>query len=484
MRKTISFVLAGVFALGLITGFGSEADAAITKEQEQLLQIARDGRKDSVSLSDLEVPDRFSGDWEGAEGCVIVHADAKIELPEADRIPAGTIARRNFTQDDADTLMQVLLKGNTLYEESGMTKRQIQDRLERYQAMQRGEIPLEGDSVTYENLPEVIERWTEYARTAPEDDAFRSPASTSFTRNNNAEEIRGRADVDGKIMHLFVSTLNDFWDHVSFYEENYGDSNGTWAQPVSLIPDDILSEPLTISISVEDALRQGNALVSELGFQQIVCDEINPVYFIAKNPHTVYSDDTLPPEYYDWTKLIIDTGYELHYVRCLNGSPIGYTPVPGTASPEDESFSGTWMYEYITLDITKDGLKCFQWFSPHTEPELLLEDAQLLPFDRIAELFSKMIMVKNNDVLYVNERNGFTTIRNYQINKAKLTLMRIRSKENVEEGLLVPVWDFWGTAHYEYDGWDNYGFTGDNVERIVLTINAVDGSVIDRELGY
>ena len=67
--------------------------------------------------------------------------------------------------------MQVLLKGNTLNEESGMTKRQIQDRLERYQAMQRGEIPLEGDSVTYENLPEVIERWTEYARTAPEDGA-------------------------------------------------------------------------------------------------------------------------------------------------------------------------------------------------------------------------------------------------------------------------------------------------------------------------
>ena len=62
--------------------------------------------------------------------------------------------------------------------------------------------------------------------------------------------------------------------------------------------------------------------------------------------------------------------------------------------------------------------------------------------------------------------------------------MRIRSKENIEEGLLVPVWDFWGTEHYEYDGWDNYGFTGDNVERIVLTINAVDGRVIDRELGY
>ena len=143
-----------------------------------------------------------------------------------------------------------------------------------------------------------------------------------------------------------------------------------------------------------------------------------------------------------------------------------------------------WMYEYITIDITEDGVKCFQWFSPHTEPVMLAEDSRLLPFNQVAEIFARMMMVKNNDVLYVNARNGFSTTRNFRIGKVSLTIMRIRDRENFDEGMLLPVWDFCGTVQYEYDGWDNYGFTGDHEERIFLTINAVDGSIIDRDLGF
>ena len=193
--------------------------------------------------------------------------------------------------------------------------------------------------------------------------------------------------------------------------------------------------------------------------------------------------DEVPTEE-EWNKLILTTGYELQYARCLNGLPISYTPVPGSASPENESFSGAWMYEFITIDITADGLKCFQWFSPHTEPVPEVEDTKLLPFEEIEEVFEKMIMVKNSDIQYVNERNGFTTTRIFHIDKVKLGLMRLRSKEDLEQAVLVPVWDFWGTESWEYDGWDNYGYSGEITDEVILTVNAVDGSVIDRQLGY
>lgn len=45
--------------------------------------------------------------------------------------------------------------------------------------------------------------------------------------------------------------------------------------------------------------------------------------------------------------------------------------------------------------------------------------------------------------------------------------------------LLIPVWDFYGTEIYQRDGMDV-----PLEETIVLTINAIDGSMIDRELGY
>ena len=70
MRKTISLVLAGVLALALLPGFGKAENTAsvLTKEQEQLLQTAESRREDSVLLPELEVPDRFTGDWSGVEG--------------------------------------------------------------------------------------------------------------------------------------------------------------------------------------------------------------------------------------------------------------------------------------------------------------------------------------------------------------------------------------------------------------------------------
>ena len=121
----------------------------------------------------------------------------------------------------------------------------------------------------------------------------------------------------------------------------------------------------------------------------------------------------------------------------------------------------------------------FYWESPHTEPVLQVEDTQLMPFDQIADIFAKMIMVKNSDVQIANKRNVFDTVRNYEITKVKLGLMRIKAKDSFDEGLLVPAWDFWGHSVWEWQG-----ETSDFGEEIVLTINAIDGSMIDRELGY
>ena len=462
MKRNLSLLLLACLALGLLVGCQATPDtpAVVQKDQEQMLQTAQQGRDNSALLATLEVPERFTGDWTGVNGYVIVHADAEIILPNADKIPTGSIGRRDFTQEDADNLMRVLLKGNTLYEELGMTKQQALERLEQLQAMQRGEIPVDLDG-GYEALPGAIERWAEYARTAPDGDE-RVPAETSFvSKSENLEEIYGWTEVDGKKVHFFIQNCAGFLDHAAVFVDGYGDVNFSSAVAISLVQDE-LPEPLTVDFPLEDAIRQGDALMEELGFEHVVCDSAYPVLFTRSR----------------------ETGYELQYVRCLNGFPISWTPIRGGAVPEDESYSGAWHYEVITLDYTKDGLVYFYWESPHTEPVLQVEDTQLMPFDQIADIFAKMIMVKNSDVQYANERNGFITVRNFEVHKVKLGLMRIKAKDSFDVGLLVPVWDFWGTEKWEYDGWDNNGVDIENGEQILLTINAIDGSMIDRELGY
>lgn len=486
MKRILSMLILACLALGLLTGCQETPDtpAVIQKDQEQMLQTAQQGKDNSALLAALEVPERFTGDWTGVNGFVHVTADAEIVLPNADKIPTGSIGRRDFTQADAVNLMRVLLKGNTLYEELGMTKQQALERLEQLQAMQRGEIPVDLDG-GYDALPGAIERCAEYARTAPDGDE-RVPAETSFvSRSENLEEIKGWTEVDGKVMHFFVQNCPGYLDHANVFADGYGDLNSSHAIAFSMIPEDRLSEPLTVDFPVEDAIRQGDALIAELGFENVVCDAVYPVYFSKKDPTLAYETDAYGRLTENaWRSMILATGYELQYVRCLNGFPISWTPIRGGAVPEDESYSGAWHYEVITLDYTKDGLVYFYWESPHTEPVLQVEDTQLMPFDQIADIFAKMIMVKNSDVQYANERNGFITVRNFEVHKVKLGLMRIKAKDSFDVGLLVPVWDFWGTEKWEYDGWDNNGVDIENGEQILLTINAIDGSMIDRELGY
>ena len=58
--------------------------------------------------------------------------------------------------------------------------------------------------------------------------------------------------------------------------------------------------------------------------------------------------------------------------------------------------------------------------------------------------------------------------------------MRIRDKYS-NLGRVVPVWDFWGTVSEASP--DSLGEAG-KPDRVLLTLNAVDGSVIQRSLGY
>jgi hypothetical protein len=101
----------------------------------------------------------------------------------------------------------------------------------------------------------------------------------------------------------------------------------------------------------------------------------------------------------------------------------------------------------------------------------------MLPFDKIKNVFEKMIIVGNS---YYKEYNG-----DMDITEARLGLARITAQNDLKSGLLIPVWDFFGTVttHYE-EGGRGRSYTIRDTGISWLTINAIDGTVIDRSLGY
>ena len=96
------------------------------------------------------------------------------------------------------------------------------------------------------------------------------------------------------------------------------------------------------------------------------------------------------------------------------------------------------------------------------------------------KIYEKMMVVTNADNMqYENSRV-------YNIDRIVLGYARIyEPSTDAHTGIMIPVWDFFGsmTSESEYNG-ETESNTSKDPNESFLTINAVDGSIIDRNLGY
>lgn len=458
MKRNISIILAAVMFLMLFTGCTSASAEAGTQAEPQLTE-----NKSGKMLSE-SFPGSFSGRWSGADDCLFVNADAKVLVPETDTMPIATVQRRNFTQEEVDRVLEIFLDGGTLYKELGMTKPQVQERLDEYYAMQRGEIPLslDGDK-TMDDLPEIIERWEGYLLEAPEE-GERIPAETLFQpQEYRGEVVEGFGELDGSIIHFHAINYPEFENVILMYQESFGDMNGGLAYPLS-----DYREPLENGMSENAARDAADKLLVELGIDNVLCDHVQEVFYVSNGSEKASG-----------------TGFKLEYVRNIDNVPLTYTPENGFSAVENSPFDDIWAYERITVWLCDGKVVSFRWANPYTEPVLENTSAELLPFEDIADIFAKMIIVTNDDIREINRKNGFDIIHTMDVDTAELGLMRVRDREDHTIGEIIPVWDFWAKtraaaaekkdAHLVYDG---------EYYEIVLTINALDGTILDRSLGY
>ena len=92
-----------------------------------------------------------------------------------------------------------------------------------------------------------------------------------------------------------------------------------------------------------------------------------------------------------------------------------------------------------------------------------------------------MIAIKNSDLASAG-------VKRYDLQVSRVTLGYMRIYDpgtDARSGLLVPVWDFFGkqSQDIEYEG-QAYSYENAYPYNSFLTINALDGTVIDRGLGY
>ena len=469
MKKKTMRMLSAALAVTLLSGCGAaqtNTPAETSVNQAMLLEKSAQPQESAYTF-----PEKFTGDWTGQEGKLTIHADAQVVAELGTALPTATVEPREFTQEDVDNLLKVLLKGEPLYGYT-QTKQECQDSIDYANSDQ-----WHGDPDAPEQTPEELEKrrqsviayYTEKMKTAPEE----KPVIHGFYDSDEPNEVSGTATVDGiKWCVSIWNNLGDFFTNASIIREDY-----KYRDYDIPLPD----------ASKEEAVAEGNALMQELGFDNFVLVDAQ-----QWSPQ-------LPKDNAVW---------RLYYAPSVSGFPVSGARQDITqthdgtvyqdcqywyyaASEETNPDTVAWELENIYLDVGRDGILSFDWTAPSTKPVVRQAESTLLPFEEIASIADAMLPEvivgpKETPLTQLDQYNGFDTRMDVDITKVSLSLMRIRDKGSLQ-GTIVPVWDFWGTSDW-YDAEPNaYGYQekGMNYEyQPMLTLNAVDGTVVDRQLGY
>ena len=162
--------------------------------------------------------------------------------------------------------------------------------------------------------------------------------------------------------------------------------------------------------------------------------------------------------------LVIEDEMSINDLLCMNLEIAGYETVG--------YLDGNEAYEAIIENMT--------YSNPYTIGNIKTENLNLLSFSEVMKIYEKMMLVTNADNMqYENSRA-------YNIDRIVLGYARIyEPSTDAHTGILIPVWDFFGsmTSESEYNG-ETESNTSKDPNESFLTINAVDGSIINRNLGY
>lgn len=477
MKKIICILLAAFMGLMVLSGCQKTPDEAIVigKGSGQLEEKIQDAE---ISVSEI-LPGQNSKIEQIIEHETLpirIIVDADVQLPKAGSFPSVKVQPRTFTEQEIAMTCDYFI-GDAYFadyksaESTGLSfKEKVQINIDDIK-----------NNIAYakERQPQdtaYIERLQEQLITEQKD-LLNAVEITDLPKASRTADESGRVlgnfIKDGKVFRFFVNNGSAKQSYMELSRESIVDIND-------------LTE-----ISYEHALHIAEEAIenigaNEYGFQLLSAEE--------KNETGAYPTG----QYFSFV-----------FTRSINDVYCGYDrteSVDGFEGMNEEDryemvFDEPWPYEYLMIDVDAHSIRRLVWQSPVTITETVSENTALLPFEQVMECFAKMAFIKNAyleqelDFEYVNANAKSKVVSmDIHIKKIMLSLMRVQSGT---EYFLIPVWDFYGYRdHLDENGVEYSLALGAATEEEIkqanetemkysfLTINAIDGSIIDRGLGY
>lgn len=472
-RQAFGKAWALVTAAAMTAALAGCGDSAQTREE---IVIPKETQQHSAAVQEtgggnIRKQVQAPAQWQESFGDdrITVTAAAPVIIPEAEGFRTKKVTSRVFTQEDYDAVKRMLLGDGPLWDRdrtamsgsNGFTRQEIEERIAQLESEktsgEKGSIMYGGEEIDYD---EKIAEWKKMREAAP-DEAQTTEIPEIVNYNEETPEqnwLLGNVTVNGQDYFVALNNnLQEDWRWIDF-KVNRSDLMGNFMAAQDIQPD--TSELQNHTAEIRDKAVK---IVKDLGFTDFL--PAGEEFMVTLSGDEEHNGEIM----------LSNVGYGIHFTRVIDGIPVTYTHADGNASEGDWA---AWPYESVDIVFDEKGLASFAWNDPYQMEELSDENVFLLPFEDIGQIAREMFLKKYADFY---KEMGWKI--DFQIDEVRLGYMRVTEKGNPEEGTMIPVWDFFGSrtvgdpkgdesmsAFGPYESW--------------LTINAMDGTIIDRDLGY
>ncbi len=498
-KKYISVIVSGLCVAMLAGCQETPKDTIVKQKGADAIQSyeSAETETDSPLRELLGAPEHYTNKASYEDGGLVIDTDAEVILPEVNRINTYAVSAKEVNQEMIDTVTNAFFEGAKFYSAVSYdewTKEDYENQIARLKKYKS-----EGNLDPYDfgtdengqpqfNIDEEIARNEERMQEAP-DETTKVEVKPSF----GLEYVSGKGEeqtkeVDEDSFYGVAETEQGIYD----YDIQYGLAPDI-VFSISKDPQKDTIDPQEFSDWVETSYILGQ---EENGENRLTEDDVKGLLDISLEEAQKIAEEKVEKlgwglEVYNWEYAvyhhgeggvskdnILKAGYLFHFTRKLDGVPVTYTDSYGGALEDMDSTLTPWSYERCDIIVGKDGIQKVEIYNPYEVGEMKTENVKLMDFESIMKTYEQMMEVSNADIT-AYEKN-----RTYHVRKIVLGYSRIYDPAaDCDTGLLVPVWDFIGgfdATTDEYVMKNSGGYSNSSY----MTINAIDGTVINRELGY
>lgn len=416
-------------------------------------------------LVEKKTSDTFTKTYEKDNVKIIV--DAKVEQGSSENISSVVLEPKELTQQLIDTFLDNFIGDAPLYKRKykGESKSVVQEEIldwqtarfnaeNKWDEVKDSVDPYIGNGTQQETIKIIDRHISELENTlkrAPEKHEYIEIPRQLETIKYKMHELYAPADNCEKEDGMVRINIDEINGAANLVFSNFNHVHGYYTRR-----NEMKKVAETITMPLDEAIDMANEKMEELSVGEMYLRDIH-------NSVTVKNGKLTPC-------------YILSFSKSINSWPIldlsPYQPIDRGA------FEATQYYiEHLSISVDESGVIAFNWDNSTQQTEVLDDDVSIISFDEVIEIFENNIFQK---VYREQKELGLEVV----IEKITLSLYPVKMKGS-KSFVTVPVYDFVGYCYVQNDA--------DNEDTLIeanrwfdsfLTINAIDGSIVDRLIGY